>query len=466
VGKHLERDAASPNPRCIAWFVESGGLLFCVALKAISLAPAGDLKDGRANRRSQGGENMHLQTNDREKGSVNFGFAGKVVVLFGLTLSSYGFFGPSPVLPSIEAAYSSDPNAGLLSRLIVSALGVVVAITSPVVGAVADRVGARRVLVAALLLYALAGCAPFFLDNLYAIVATRIVFGLSVAAFGAVVMTMLVANSSGAMRNRWLGYMTTVGTVTGIFLYPLVGHIGEISWRLPFLTYAIGIPFLLLSIIGFPRDAPHVPATQTKTAPSRSLRCSLGTPFGYVVFALLVGAALMSPSMFAPFRIREIGITDSSVMGNLMIPFAAASVVSAFSYGWLRSRLSIEMTFVLGFTAMAIGTAALAASDTVGGFIVGQVLAGLGLGVNSPNLFAVGATVGDDAYRARTIGFTKSGIYGGPIIGQLILEPVLKQTSFSFAFAVISFGCVAFIVANIWQLVRRRGEAGASSEAC
>jgi len=396
---------------------------------------------------------MQLQANDHDKSAVKFGLAGKVVVLFGLTLSSYGFFGPSPVLPSIEAAYSDDPNAGLLSRLIVSALGVVVAVTSPMVGAIADRVGARRVLVFALLLYAVAGCAPFFLDNLYAIVATRIVFGLSVAAFGAVIMTMLVSNSSGAARNRWLGYMTTVGTVTGMFLYPLVGHVGEIGWRWPFLTYAIGIPFLLLSIVGFPRDPPRVAADRAAKAPSRSLGFSLGTPIGYVVFALLAGAALMSPSMFAPFRIREIGITDSSVVGNLMIPFAAASVVSAFSYGWIRSHLSVEMTFVLGFSALAVGTAVLATSDNLSGFIVGQVLAGLGLGVNSPNLFAVGATVGDDAFRARTIGFTKSGIYGGPIIGQLILEPVLKQTSFAFAFAVISLGCMAFVAVNIWKTV-------------
>jgi MFS family permease len=399
---------------------------------------------------------MQQQTDDHDQGRVSFGVAGKVVVLMGLTIPSYGMFALTPVLPTIAAAFPDEPNAGLLTRMMVSALGVVVALASPVIGAVADRVGARRVLLASLMIYAIAGCAPFFLDDLRSIVASRFIFGFGVAAFGAVIMTMLVANSSGAARNRWLGYMTTVSAVAGVVMYPLAGFVGGFGWRWTFLTYAVGVVILLLSLVGFPADPSRAAATKKAIKASQPTRFTLGTPIGHIAFALLAGAALMSPLVYVPFRARELGVTDSNVIGALLMTGAAASIISAAAYGWIRSRLSIGETFVLGFAVLASGAAVLGAAQSLPLLFVGKALIGIGLSVTSPNLFALAAVAGPDAYRARTIGFTKSGIYGGPIIAQLILEPVLKHTSFAFAFGVISLGCMALALANGWQAFSRR----------
>jgi hypothetical protein len=66
--------------------------------------------------------------------SIDFGLAGKVVLLSGLTLSSYALFGLSPILPAIAAHFSQTPDAGLLTRLLISAAGIMVAVASPIVG--------------------------------------------------------------------------------------------------------------------------------------------------------------------------------------------------------------------------------------------------------------------------------------------------------------------------------------------
>lgn len=402
---------------------------------------------------------MQIRAVDIDRGRLDFGFAGKIVVLFGLTLSSYGLFGLSPVLPAIAAAFPGEPNAGFLTRLMVSSLGIFVAVVSPVVGAIADRVGRRRVLLASLLLYALAGCAPFFLNSLYAIVAVRIFQGIAVAAFGAVVLVMLVTHSTGAARNRWLGYLTMFATCMSIVYSPLVGYIGHYGWRWPFLTYAIALPLFLLAWVGFKADPPWVAQDNPRDVEPAAPRFSLGTPIKYVIFVMLAGAALVAAQIFLPFRLREIGIKDSKTIGLLLMPSAATSAIAGLVYGWLRARASMSSTFVLGFCLMAVGLAVIATAGGVPQFVIGQAIAGFGQGLNMPNYFGLAAVTGPDAYRARTMGFAKSGVYGGPLIAQFLLEPIVARTNFAVGVGLTSVMCAAFALFFGWRLISRHDTA-------
>jgi hypothetical protein len=79
-------------------------------------------------------------TSIADRGRLELGLAGKIVILFGLTLSSYGLFGLAPVLPAIAASFRDVPNADFLTRKMVSTLGIFVAIVSPL-AAVAASVG-------------------------------------------------------------------------------------------------------------------------------------------------------------------------------------------------------------------------------------------------------------------------------------------------------------------------------------
>jgi MFS family permease len=388
--------------------------------------------------------------------SIDFGLAGKIVLLSGLTLSSYAMFGLSPVLPAIAAHFSHTPNAGLLTRLLVSAAGIVVAVASPIVGAIADRVGARRVLLLGLIVYALAGCAPFFLDSLYAILMSRIVMGFAIAAVGAVILAILVTHSTGAARNRWLGYLTTTATIVSVFYSPIVGYIGRFGWRWPFLTFLFALPLLVLTILGIERDPERVMAEKRPDHAAKTVGFSLGTPLGFIIFMLVAGAVLVSPAVYIPFRIREIGITDSGSIGMLLIPASLSGVVAGFSYGWIRSKLSISLTFVIGFSAMAVGLLTTATAHEAVQVVVGQIITGFGTGINMPSIFVLASFAGSDAFRARTMGFAKSGVYGGPMLGQLLLEPVIARTNFATVLSLLSLGCAAFAVYYVRQVINQQ----------
>jgi predicted MFS family arabinose efflux permease len=384
---------------------------------------------------------------------LNLGLAGRIVVLLGLTLSSYGLFAPMPVLPAVAAAFASQPHADALARSLVGAVGITMAVAAPIMGAITDAMGPRRVLFAALAAYAVLGCIPFFLHDLRAILATRIVFAFAVAAFGTVTLSLVASHAEGDARQRWIGYATMVTTLAGLVLYPLVGQIGRLGWRWPFLTYIIAAPLFLLSIVGFPPN---------KDGPARDLSelgrpgPALGTPVGFIAFAILAGGVMLSPAVFLPFRIRELGIVDSGQIGLLLLPTSIAAAIAGYAYGPLRTRLSTSGAFLLGFASMAAGVVMSARAQDIPHLMFGQVLAGLGVGVNVPSLFALAATTGPDRYRARTIGFTNSGIYGGPMLGQLMLEPVVARSNVGVAQGVIGAICGVFALFYAVKLIADR----------
>jgi ACDE family multidrug resistance protein len=186
---------------------------------------------------------------------------------------------------------------------------------------------------------------------------------------------------------------------------------------------------------------------------NKSAGFSLGTPLGFIVFVLVAGAVLVSPAVYIPFRIREVGITDSASIGMLLIPASISGVVAGFSYGWIRSKLSMSLTFVIGFSAMAVGLLTTATAHGAVQVVVAQIITGFGTGINMPSFFLLASLAGSDAFRARTMGFAKSGVYGGPMLGQLLLEPVIARTNFATVLSLLSLGCAAFAVHYLRRVI-------------
>ncbi|HBF29592.1 MAG TPA: hypothetical protein DDW73_08210 [Rhizobium sp.] len=77
--------------------------------------------------------------------------------------------------------FSAVPHAALLAPLALVTPALLVALLSPVEGLLIDRFGRRSVLIAALAVYALACIAPFWIDDLHGIIATRAIVGMAEA---------------------------------------------------------------------------------------------------------------------------------------------------------------------------------------------------------------------------------------------------------------------------------------------
>jgi MFS family permease len=88
----------------------------------------------------------------------------------------------APVLPSMEQHFARTPNATTLVPVTLTVPALMIGLLAPFAGSIVDRFGRKRLLVGALVTYALFGTAPLYLDGLPAIVLSRVGVGITEAA--------------------------------------------------------------------------------------------------------------------------------------------------------------------------------------------------------------------------------------------------------------------------------------------
>jgi MFS family permease len=111
------------------------------------------------------------------------------------------------------------------------------------------------VLVAALLLYGLAGTAGYILDTLSSILLTRAVVGLAMGGLANGFVTLLADYFSGARLNQFMGYQGACVGFGGVVVQLLAGALADLGWRFPFLMHLLA--FVILLGVLFTVDEPQ-----------------------------------------------------------------------------------------------------------------------------------------------------------------------------------------------------------------
>jgi MFS family permease len=114
-----------------------------------------------------------------------------LVLLLSSCLAVLGAVLLAPVLPRIQDAFADTPGVEALTPIVLTAPALVIGLTAPFAGRVLDRVGRTRLLVAALVVYAVVGTAPVWLPSLQLIVASRVLVGLTEAVIMTCCTTLL-----------------------------------------------------------------------------------------------------------------------------------------------------------------------------------------------------------------------------------------------------------------------------------
>jgi len=84
-------------------------------------------------------------------------------------------------LPHLSQVYANTPHIELLSRLMLTLPSLLVAIFAPILGRYIYRFGIRKSLFIGLLVFVISGSAGYYLDGIYLLLASRMIFGLSIA---------------------------------------------------------------------------------------------------------------------------------------------------------------------------------------------------------------------------------------------------------------------------------------------
>ncbi len=355
----------------------------------------------------------------------------KLTLLLVSSLTIMSVITISPALPQIALAFADVENAEFLVKLVLTIPALFIAIFSPITGRLIDRYGRLRILWLSLVLYAIAGVAGFFLNNLYYILISRAILGIAVGMSMTIVITLIADYFEGMERQKFVGLQVAFMSVGGIFFIGLGGVLADFSWRFPFLMYLLSLFVLPLSIL-FLKE----PVVDKKVNAINSNAKSPG-----IIWVLFFNTMIMWIIFFLipvqiPFHLKAIGVEKNALIGAAIATSTLFSAISSISYSKIKGRFSFLTIFCIGYLLMAAGFATLSISTNYLLVVVATMLCGLGMGVMIPNTNMWVMKIAPVEIRGKEIGKLTMFWFFGQFISPIIIFPILQILSLSSTFLV------------------------------
>jgi MFS family permease len=368
------------------------------------------------------------------------GRAQALTLLLASCLAVLGAVLLAPVLPDIQDAFAGTAGVEALAPIVLTAPALVIGLTAPFAGRIVDRLGRKRLLVGALVVYAVVGTAPLYLPSLQLIVASRVLVGLTEAAIMTCCTTLLADYFHGSQRERYFGLQVIFTTVAATVFFGVGGALGGENWRAPFWLYAVSLPLAVAAAKLIWQPAPQQGAERGRVLPAlpwRTLAAPVGVSFlgGLVFYVLIVELS---------FKLDAIGVQSTGAIGAISAIASLGTAAGAFAFPRL-ARLGPAVTIPLAFAVSGIGLVGLGLAPAVPLVVVFAVLTGLGNGLLLPSLlsWALGSLTFEQ--RGRGTGFWTAAIFLGEFVCPLVVNGLKGLGTLGTALWIL--GAVSVVVA-------------------
>ena len=286
----------------------------------------------------------------------------------------------SPVLPAIQSTFSvSDARIGL----VMSVFTLSVAVTVPVLGWLADRIGRRPVLGGSLLLFGLAGVATYAAVDFRSLLALRALQGAGFAGTLPLVVAIVSDMFDGSAEVGAQGFRVTAVNLGGFIFPVLAGLVVVVAWNTPFLLFALAIPVAAAVLYWLPEPT----ATNEKPAGNYARAVLTATKQPLVAIAVAVGVmrffTLYALYAYLPLLIvaRDLGA------GQVGVVIGAISAVKLLVATQARRSVSVSpprVTFVVALLVSLLVVGAFAAARSFAVFVIVAGALGAVEGVSAP----------------------------------------------------------------------------------
>jgi ACDE family multidrug resistance protein len=370
-------------------------------------------------------------------------------VAFACVIAFMGIGLVDPILKEIAADLgATGSQVSLLFSSYMAVMGVAMLVT----GVISSRIGAKRTLLAGLVLIiafaALAGSS----DSVGAVIGFRAGWGLGNALFVATALATIVQASKGSVAQAVILFEAALGL--GIASGPLLGGLlGQQSWRAPF--YGVST-LMAIALVATAFLLPSTPPQGRRTSladPFRALRHPALLLLALVaIFYNLGFFTLMAAGPFAlpSYGIMQIGWTFFG-WGVLL---AFTSVVVAPRLQRVFGTLPTLTVVLVLFAAVMALMAAFATDETV--ITVGIIVVGGLLGINNTLVTeaVMGAAPVERPVASAAYSFVRfTGGAIGPYVAMQLFEHQGVHAPFWFGAAAVAVGVV--IIAAGTPTIRR-----------
>lgn len=337
----------------------------------------------------------------------------------------------SPSLPDLLDHFRETPDAATLVPLILTAPGAAIALSAPLSGLLVDRSDPRRVLLAGIVLYILAGTSGLYLSGLGQILVGRVLLGLAVGAIMTASTTLIAHFFAGQERAKVLGFQASAMGFGGVIFIMAGGLLADLSWRAPFAVYLA--PLLLLPLVI--RTLPPVDRSGTIAAePGASDRFPIRLAAGiYALTFLNMLIFYMVPTQL-PFLIRALGAENASTAGMTIALIMLSSALLSLSFGRIRAKLHSISIAALSFIGIGLSFVAISQAQSLMAIILIAPVLGISLGAMMPSLSTWLLSRVPAPMRGRANGMFTMSVFSAQFLSAFVGSALVHQGGLRMAF--------------------------------
>ena len=378
---------------------------------------------------------------------VKPGKASLWVILASATLTVMAGSVISPVLNLMTEGLGVGAGS---ARIIITTHGIMIAICSPGIGLLIDRIGVRRPFILGLILYGLAGGSGLIIDDYWLLITSRILLGISVAAIFTSITVIILNLYTGDERNKVMGWRGGSNSIGGIS-YPLLGgFLGTFSWHLPFAAYLIGIPLAFLALITVPESQKGT-VRQVGSPISKQdsiFRIIKNTPVLFIPYVLIFlgNILLYAFVVFLPKLVEQFGITNPFYVGIFISAVGFVGGTTSLMYGRIRARLSYRAIVLSALALWAAGFTIISQVFAIWVIFFSIALFGVGMGMVMPAVLVWVGELVPASFRGRMTSYITTFSYTGQFLSPIILNPIASSLGLYAPFLAVGATCALLFI--------------------
>lgn len=366
----------------------------------------------------------------------------KLTLLLGSTLTVMSGATISPSLPEIQSYFSGTENVELLTRLVLTMPALFIAIGAPLSGYIIDRFGRLWILGISLVVYAIAGTAPLYLDSLTTIIISRGLLGISIAGIMPVLTTLIGDYYEGSDRQRMMGLQSSFMAFGGLVFVSSGGILADVGWRWPFTLYFFSL--LILPSVIFRLQEPDNGLAYKQTGDEDN---GSGTSTYWFVGVTYFLAHIFMMVFYLvpvqlPFYLKEIGIESNSKIGFALAAFTFVGGLTALFYQRIKAVLSYKQIYIILFFISALAYYILSQTSSYFVIMLSLSIGGLGFGLFMPNAKTSLIDHVSFSVRGRIMSGFTTVIFLGQFLSPIASQPLIDLLSLKWMYT-ISAGILA-----------------------
>ena len=372
--------------------------------------------------------------------------SSKLTLLLVSSLTIMSIITISPALPLISEHFKEINNIDNLVKITLTVPALFIALISPIAGRIIDRIGRLKMLLPAMVLYALCGSMGLYTESIYILFISRVGLGIAVGITMTIVVTLVADYFQGIERQKFLGLQVAFMSLAGIVFVGAGGWLSDMNWRYPFALYLLAVFIMPLAAKLLPEPERQVlhQSDNKKKAPGFIWILFCNTAVMWMIFFLI--------PVHLPYYLESMGIEQKSMVGFAIALSTLFSAVSSFLFFKVKQHLNYQRIITIGYTIVALAFLVLYYAETYPMIIISMILGGLGIGIMIPNINMWVMQLAPPEIRGQEIGKLTTFWFMGQFLSPIVSAPLLALLGLTSTFLWVAV--LAFFIGVLFLFVK------------